>query len=228
MKTKASRIGLLLLLFLVVISSTTTQAASKKKKALKAYKKMLSQSTIEVIPPHYDEGEEYILYRNTKASKVKFAVIYLDNDNVPELLVTAKDTSYGTGRWARTIWSIFTYKNGKIVRIDNNWLYFSSLLDFKGYYKKTGVYKTRSDSDALSWDDCYNKYTGSETKIMCSHVYEYAESKEHTYYVNKGNKISKSTKSNFTAQKKKVTKSKKRIVPKMYANTSANRKKYLR
>ena len=95
------------------------------------YDKWLSGSKVLVIP----KGAEYFslrssdteTYTGTKASEVKFALIYLDNDSIPELAVYDKDYCY----------SVLTYKNGKVVRLFGT---FDNFAYPTKYYKKKCAY----------------------------------------------------------------------------------------
>ena len=89
---------LCLVLVLVAFPGAQTQAASRKS-ALKAYKKFLEKKTIQVK----------LSSQSLKIKPEYFAVVKVNNDSIPELLVRSSLTSY-----------LFTYRNGKVKQISKN------------------------------------------------------------------------------------------------------------
>ena len=159
------------------------KAASAKKKAIKAYNEMLSswKKIAKHIPdlPLYDD--------RSVLRDCDYNIVYLDNDNVPELIFRTIDELH-----------IFKYKQGKIVELD--YVAFSQpgrgSLNF-GYYKKKGVF----------WIKCYFEgecsiiysklKNGQVTFIGMKEVHG---SKILSYSIN-GKKVSKSTFNKTIAKK---------------------------
>lgn len=108
-------------------------AVTSKQKALDAYNRLLSASTIYILPKgtghkSYTAGGTR-KYLGTKASNVRFSLAYIDGDNTPELVLC--DNEY---RFA-----IFTYRNGQLVR-----LYYDTWWNVAvQYYKNHCLFVTR-------------------------------------------------------------------------------------
>lgn len=104
-KTRFTGIIAMVVMVTVMLMPVGVQAASQKSMAIQAYKKFLSNATI----PWEDDW-------NVRASRCSFALAYIDNNNVPELIVSNSLNSLdvphagGHGR-------IFTYKNGKYLAL---------------------------------------------------------------------------------------------------------------
>ena len=206
-KTNLSRrsLGAIFMIFALVLtlavpafSVEPVQAASKKTQALKAYSNFLSKSTI--------NWNGAIV----KVSKCKFTLVYIDKDSVPELLVDAMSAgSYHTAGYFK----IYGYRNGKVVDL------VTARDDFT-YYKKSGVLATRAFMRGESWS--YYRLSGGKATYFLG---KFTNLK--TQYNNaKFKTISKST---LNKTLKKYTKGKKAVKRiKTYANTKANRKKYLK
>ena len=124
---KLKRAVLIALVFAMMIPSISGLAVTQRQKALSAYDKWLSGSKVLVLPrgsQGYDlKNYEEVTYAGTKASEVKFALIYLDNDSIPELAVYDKNYCY----------SVLTYRNGKVVRLFGK---FENFAYPTKYYKK--------------------------------------------------------------------------------------------
>ena len=104
---RALQLLLILTLVFTAIPAMPGEAASTKSKALSAYKKKLSASKVTVLPAGkkvMNRNDDYVTYRYSKRAKVKFAIAYINNENVPEQILVAKN--YGYGVWA--------YKGGKV------------------------------------------------------------------------------------------------------------------
>lgn len=110
-------------------SNPTTQ----KTKALKAYDEFLKNGTILI------EDEEGNNRRRKVSQSCTFALIYLDNDNVPELLL---DYSRMPDCVPWQVGYLYTYRNGKVTNLGVIHKY-----DSLWYYKKTGVLVNRSTED---------------------------------------------------------------------------------
>ncbi|MCD8019568.1 MAG: hypothetical protein LUF92_08315 [Clostridiales bacterium] len=136
----------LVLAFILLFGfSINTQAASKKSKALKAYKKVLSQSMI-----YAPNVGEYV-----SASECSFAIAYIDNNSVPELVIC-----YGSYTWGAAGDSIlYTYKNGKVKYVS-----VSGIAQYFVYSKKKGIVRTYFPSDDPAYSD-YSYYRLKKAKL---------------------------------------------------------------
>ena len=85
---------------ILTVNSTQAQAASTRTKALNAYNKLLSQKSLKW------SGKTKV-----STNKCKFAVIYVDNDSVPELFVDAGGA--GTNQ-VSGFYKLYTFWNGKV------------------------------------------------------------------------------------------------------------------
>ncbi|MCD7744179.1 MAG: hypothetical protein LUI13_02620 [Lachnospiraceae bacterium] len=216
-RTGILRFGTLCVLFcaLLLFLPVRAEAASSKTKALKAYKKFLAQSTMT-----WGEGSS----TTVTLSKCRFAVVYLDKNSVPELILYAGSNSVDGSDGS---YLIYTYKNGRVTFVARAWESFS-------YYKKKGVYLT-----SHRWNGYYYTFSSatavrrfSVTDETVSYydingdgeyslVYKrFADATDST-----GTVISKSA---FNSQLKSLIGSKKLTTPKFRKNTAANRKKYLK
>ena len=101
-KTRFTGIIAMVVMVTVMLMPVGVQAASQKSMAIQAYKKFLSNATI----PWEDDW-------NVRASRCSFALAYIDNNNVPELIVSNRLDVPHAGGHGR----IFTYKNGKYLAL---------------------------------------------------------------------------------------------------------------
>lgn len=196
MKKKKRMAGLLLFAVLLIALTASVQAASQKSKAIKAYDRFLSG--------RYIDWES----KKVETKDCSFALVYVDKDNVPELLV------WGGGRnvyHAVGYGRLYGYKNGKVKML-------GKLRDGFQYYKKKGVYV--AIGHLRGEIKSYQKISGSSSKQV---VGKFTNTKT-SYYAN-GKSISKST---FNKKLKKLVGNKKPSYAKSYKNTAANRKKYLK
>lgn len=211
-KTMSGRMKKWGLLFAVLVccvfigSSTQVEAASSKAKALIAYKSMLSSKAKLMKYTCYEKE-----YMNLKKD-VTFALAYINNDSVPELILNVYDTQY-----------LFTYKGGKLKKVGESFLQWHSAPTFV-YYRKTGVFRSVEFFDDSSWQNFYTLKNGKQSRIVGK---ELAGSKVVKYYAGaNGKKISKASFSKLLKNKVKNTKA---TTIKVYRlNTAANRKKYLK
>ena len=216
MKNIAKKLKSLLLILLCVVLiipalSMNVSAATQKQKAMAAYKKWLSQNYVRVIPKGTVIFDDWSYtkskYSSTKASQVKFTVAYINNDSVPELVVYTKQGHI-------QLFSVLTYKNGKIQRV------YTSKGDsvFKGYFKKTGCFFVRSFTDGTPYYDRYCKMSGVKSSEQVR-KFAYGYSNEADYF--KGQQeISKST-YNSIVKKLRGGETITRVT--FYKNTKANR-----
>ncbi len=191
---------------LTVLSSTGACAASKKSKAVKAYQKMLSGRQV--------KWAENIFVR---ADSCSFALAYIDNDSVPELILRSyeKGTRYG-------YYAVYTYKGGKAQYVVNTGIEI-------GYAKKKGViyganYFTVPQGGPGDYE-CYYKMAKGAVSTGYS-----KDTRGKTSYAKEtlGKKYSSSKISAGTYKKKvKSLMGSKKLVKsakiKLYPNTAANR-----
>ena len=87
-----------------------------KQRALRAYKEFLSKPTIPIIPVgrRYYNLDRCLMeyYSATPSSQVRFSLAYINNDNIPELIVERMEEC-----WRHGLYGVFTYKNGKVTRL---------------------------------------------------------------------------------------------------------------
>ena len=209
MKKLRSLIVLMLCLVLIV-PSMNVSAATQKQKALKAYKQFLSTSKVNVLPRgegYYDiKNDRYVEYKGTKSANVKFALAYINNDSIPELIVTA---NLGGRQYS----GFFTYRSGKVRRIT---VMASENDKLIGYYKKTGVFIQRDYSDGVLGGWKYMSMDKIRAYIMGS------KGEDGSYYVINEKMM---TKNGFNARIKKETKNRSLSKFIFYKNTKTNRSK---
>ena len=217
---KKIRIRNRLLLFVLVLAlfvpSANVCALTQKQKAFNAYKSMLSKSKVSIV----SSGSP------TPSSKVQFAIAYIDNNDVPELIVKRSDG----------LFAVFTYKNNKIYRVKKG----NGYDKFVGYYKKTGGYKLfdstgKEGSYYIYYNENYYLLTNSgTTQKISKYVYLGPTDRnprtpmymDYTSY-NKGHGVAINH-STFKSKFVSLTKGKSLTKVKYYSNTAANRKKYLK
>lgn len=208
---------LLVVLMLVMLFPGVTAHAASKKKALKAYKKLLSKNTIMIAPKNATIWPE-IKYKGTKKKNARFSLAYLDSDKVPELFVYDPSAGY----------AVFRYKKGKAVRAGYE-LYWTVP---KGYYYKTGIYRTSGDVEGYIFYDRYNRYSSGKFTQIIEHNYceDYDDDDnriiEHEYRSYPGAR--EITKGRFDALLKNYTKGRAMTGLVLRKNTAKNRKKYLK
>lgn len=196
-------------------------AASQKSKAIKAYKQFLSKSSIT-----WTEG-----YTNVAASDCKFALVYIDKDSVPELVLKTDAVSHAEGYY-----QLYTYKNGKVKRL-------AYLKDGFSYFKKKGVFRTTYGP--MMGEQSFEYYKMSKNSYSyvggwiksCWVNGEWREDGTYEYnYYKALNKVKdcnnartkEISKKQFQKELKKLVKSTKESKPKFYSNTAKNRKKHLK
>lgn len=166
-------------------SSTQVEAASSKAKALIAYKSMLSSEAKLMKYTCYEKE-----YMNLKKD-VTFALAYINNDSVPELILNVYDTQY-----------LFTYKNGKLTKVGEYFLQWHGAPSFV-YYRKTGVFRAVEFYHDSSWQDFYILKNGKQSHI----VGKWHAGNKVVYYAGaNGKKISKASFSKLLKNKVKNTK----------------------
>ncbi len=91
----------------------------------------------------------------------EFALIYIDSDDIPELVLKLGPGAHGYG------YSVFVYKNGKVteVQYDGNSFW---------YYPKHGVFAYTGSGGAFSGGTSYYKLNGTKSVVMDNCRYEYS------------------------------------------------------
>lgn len=202
-----------------ISASCTVIVQTEKTKALAAYEKLLKQSTVGI--------------RRWPSKRCKFALIYVDNNDVPELLVfcTYSGTSNG-------YYDLFTYKNGKVVRME-----VSMGTSFQ-YYKKAGVFGSGrwitdpQGGPGESMQYCKMQNGKLSGIIVWSKYYpnrRYRRNKTEYYYgyskTGRSSDMKTVSKSTYQKLEKQWIGGKKPIKNssiKFYSNTETNRRRYLK
>ena len=114
--------GLLIVLSIaLLLPAVSAHAVTPKQQALSAYSRWLSGAKIQVMPTGFKDYNG-VVHAPVPASQTDFAIAYINNDSIPELIVRTSDKHY---------FSVLTYKNGKIVRT----FYENDMYNtVKGYY----------------------------------------------------------------------------------------------
>lgn len=193
------------LLAFAFIPYSQVHAKTVKSQALDAYRVLLSEKLVE----WGDSGSQVSL------EKCSFALAYIDNNSVPELILqnlSSTDHAIGYG-------SLYTHKNNKVVCLGS-----LGLNDTFYYYKKKGIYVDNYTGMGIS-SDHYNKLSDTKiyTKLIMSKRY-LADNSVACTYATKSDEISKAK---FKKKLRKLVGSKKKTALTFYQNTSSNRLKYL-
>lgn len=226
MKTRKVSGFVLLLMLLLLLTDVHPQAASAKKKALKAYKAFLSKKTVTVIPNKTVLAEDdgfTIRYKPTPAGKVRFAIAYLDNNSIPELLVLESSHKYDSGSQGL---GIFTWKNKKVVRVGYlvggagvAYSYFSP--KSIGYYNRRALMIQSDVSEGV-----YSTYYKLKNGKLKMEIYKADYYGEVSY--GRGASYKELSRKQFNRLIRRLTKGKKMKKLVFRANTPANRKSYLK
>lgn len=208
---------LIMALVIAMIPTMPGEAASKKSKALNAYKKKLSQSTVTVIPKGkrvITWDDKIVTYKSSKRANVKFALAYIDNDDVPELIL--QDTYYGYGVWV--------YTGGKVKCV--HWG--DSYDEPYGYYRKKGMYEDISHSEGTPFGKRFYKFKNNKMTFKLL-KWVYCEGQpEAEYSIISSGKEKYVSKATFKKKLKSYVGNTKVTKITMRKNTSSNRKKYLK
>lgn len=213
MRKKLFGAVLSMLAAVLVISAlgSPAQAVSTRTKAVRAYKSMLSKSTL----TWHGCGSTKISTKNCE-----FRLVSVDSDSVPELIVSNTQAAHAQGYY-----SLYTYRDGKVRFVAN-------LGDSASYYSKTGVfllYYMGGGSEITQYcrlskgKRTYKlRKSGSDSIKPPNFVYSYAK-----YSSNRWNSISKSS---FSRQLRALVgkKSRTNVSYKLHKNTSQNRSRYLK
>ena len=181
------------------LSMTSVSAASVKDQALKAYDSLLSNQTIS-----WSDGQKVSL----KGSQ--FALVNLDKDSTPELVVQAKNTDMAHG-----IYAIYTFRNGKATRVNLNGI------DNLAYYPKKNVIRVTRYGQGYTYD--YYVMNNKPVQVLEeNHFIEEGTDKLTKTYLNRSNKkISVKT---FNKQLKSQVGKTKAVKLTYTKNSAANRK----
>ena len=227
MKTTTKRFKAILLLLLCVTLAFPRIDSSAKSaqyyQAMKAYKTWLGRNTVCVIKrgrSYYDiNAFRKKTYSTSRASDVKFALAYIDNDGIPELIISTKINSNCT------LYGILTFKNGKIYRVFDS----DGWDSFAGFYYRTGYFLDNAYTEGapinrnymlLSKTSVRKKLNKFDWSYRLGKSYESDDS-----YWADGKTVSKRT---FVSKLKTATKGKTKTFPKVYQNTAANRNRILK
>ena len=215
---------LLALLVSMIVPAASGHAITARQKALNAYKTMLSKSKVDI----YGNGRYYNAYngtvdapgktyRPTASSKVQFATAYINNDTIPELIVRTKTTS------RQYLWAIYTYKNGRVVKVTYGGDYTEILL---GYYQRTGLFKRKYSKD-MTWE-YHNKISGTKAYPFASKLTYKSNGKSYrNYYIFVNSVRQNKSYSAYCSAFKKATGGKPFKRFNYHQNSAANRKKFL-
>ena len=209
MKRQLKAFVLAMFCIVLIVPALNVSAVTQRQKAMAAYKKYLSQSKVYVMPKgktYYDYSYQKRTYNGTPSSKAKFSFVNIDNDGVPELIVSG----YLKGE---PIYTVLTYKNGKICRASS--VYGSKV---RGYYPKTGIYLDHGDVGA-TYETSYRFKGVKASRVMDKYVFR--PSTTITIYSIGSNEVSART---FAAKRKSITGGKTLLKAKFYKNTAENRK----
>lgn len=208
---KLRSLFLVMLCVVLAVPCMNVSAATQKQKALKAYKKFLSTSKVNVLrrgDTYYDSrNDSSVVYKGTKAGNVKFALAYINNDDIPDLVLTAN-------MGGLQYYGFFTYRSGKVRRITVQACEYDKVI---GYYKKTGVFVQRHYSDGVLGNWIYMSMGKTSAYIMGS--------KDGSYYVIRERMM---TKKGFNNTIKKETRNRSLTKFKFFKNTKTNRNKKIK
>ena len=218
---KGKMVLLLVACTTLLLPSFDTSAATQKQQALKAYKQFLSKSTVTIIPLGRRYEDQWSLrmvnYTGTPSSKVRFAIAYIDNDSIPELIIERIED-----HMTCALFGIFTYKNGKVL-----WVKAGRGYDYYiGCYAKTGTFLTRDTTDGALYHDQYTVFkNGKATPKLTKTVAPY-EFKE--YYRNQNGGLKKISFQAFSRLLKNLNGGRKLTRVNYHNNTAGNRNTYLK
>ena len=185
-----------------------------KEQALRAYRSMLSKKKIQ-----FHEVNEKI-----SSAQCKYAILYVDNDNIPELVIDATDAEQVTH--ASGYFNLYTFRNGKVRYIANT-------SDGFRYVKKSGVF-LGNYAGMGTFDDWYCLIDGTTYKEFAKVREDFGmqdpydeNSKPLVTYFNDFNEKKEITKKQFDRIVQKYVKGKPIIEPHFQKNTyhSAQTKK---
>ena len=214
--TKQLKSMLLIMLCVILIGpSMNVSAATQRQKAMAAYKNVSSGSRVYVVP-----NNQYIMdffhfrrdYHGSLPKNVYFGLAYIDGDSIPELVLQAKCNGI-------TIYSVWTYKNGKAYRAYYN----RGTRQLRGYFQKTGMFKEKGISGDYSYAETYYKLSGTTSKFMLD-KWVFTNGNETDYWIGTRTCTAKA----YAAKLKSLTKGLKMKKISFVKNTGTNRKAKLK
>lgn len=205
---RTARCGLILLLICALLGANlaageTAYAASGKKAAKKAYKAFLSE-----------ENELWCEGYYTTDKKTKFAVLDLNKDGVPELLV---ETGQGYGAGDASAMAVYAYVNGKVKFITS----YNNTIGHYFYCNKAGGVEYYQDSNTILYQSFNGKTMVTKAKVIIKYT------GKSTYRSGNGKKISRKKFNAVLKNLQKNAKTQSSAKIRMYKNTKKNRNKYL-
>ena len=219
MKKQKTIIVSLLAILMMFLMTMTVSATSSKTAALKAYKNFLSQKETRVKIGYGNA----LNWKIKDMSKAKFDLIYLNDDDIPELVVKMNGKRISCPD-EEEVTIMYTY-NKKMVLF--SWSLFRRGRSYRTsfqYYPKTSVYMTIFDSKNhyLSKRKKYNLSLGSIVSL--------GEKTNGKYFIENEATKSRDAVSEKTYKKmlKKYVGTTQRAKLKLKNNTKENRKKYIR
>lgn len=197
------------MLTLLLAAGMTTQAASQKTKAMRAYKKMMAKTSI------YKEDWKM------KTANCEFAVAYIDNNSVPELIVYNDTDIPHVGGYGM----LYTYRGGKVRYVTGLTMDDKSSL---GYYKKKGILTDAYAQMGMKGEKYIRLKKAKVSSVLYkSYMMNGYSWKLDTCYKYASNRTVEISKKSFSKKLKSYIGSRKMTKFKFYANTAANRAKYL-
>ena len=209
---------LLLLCTAFIMPKANGYALTERQKAINAYSKYLSYSKTYVLKygtsyVRFVHGFTEYKYNGTKASSTDFAIMYINNDDIPELIVRGDVGGYKS-------YGVYTYKNGKV-----QFVYREEAAIFRGCYTKTGYFVSLEDLEACPYVDYMRDYVQmSGTRATKIFTHKVTNGKNVKFWI-KGQPVSEAK---YTRAIRGAVQNKKMTAVKYYKNTRANRKKVLR
>jgi len=222
MKRQLKAFVLAMFCIVLIVPALNVSAVTQRQKAMAAYKKYLSQSKVYVMPKgttYQDLGKKKdFTYNGTPSAQAKFCIANIDNDSIPELVISAKFDN-------RNFISVLTYKNGKVCRIS-----YHKATEFLGYYPKTGVYFAKGiiahmyKPEGVGYSENYIKISGSSEKSIMSKDVQPENKKPVEYSIGSKTVSAKE----FAAYRTKVTGGKSLLKVKLHNNTATNRNRKIK
>ena len=197
--------GIFVLLALtMMLFAASAEAATTKQKAMAAYKSFLAKNVI--------QRNARGAITNSTTAVSKFAIVYFNNDGIPDLLVENSGYYYEP--------FIYTYKSGKMVSIPSEDPVLQKMLTH--YYKKKSCLMFRYESNGYPSSVNYSYFSLKSGKLTFR-LEKRQKSGVTTYYGNTFNQISKGL---FTKRRKAIVGTRSAAKITWRENSAANRKKY--
>ena len=215
----------ILIVFSFFARTQISYAATEEQKAIQAYTRLLKSK---IKFECWESGEIVSL------SKFKFTILYLDNNEVPELLLESPEKEF----------ALMTYKTGKVIDVNlnsivkENSIVYLRGMNFDAYAEKTGIFRVKwleegfeDDEEEDGWvpmDDAdlhgegYLKLVDGSVHWVCG---RFPTENGRVYGTGSGigdRKFDKLTASQYKAVIKNAVKSKKINKPKYYKCSMTN------